>query len=85
MPNDVRDTRIFELGQKLNQRLPQRGHDVGRVVERETSNQSDRDDPIFEYFVVQRDEERAHVLGLRKVLIKPLMQRLEDRPTDRSV
>ena len=85
MPKDVRDTRIFQLSQKLNQRLSQRGHDVGRVVEREASNQFDGDDPIFEHLVVQRDKERAHILGLREVFVEPLMQRLEDSPADRSV
>ena len=54
-------------------------------MKRETSNQSDGDDPILEDLVVQRDKQRAHILGLREVFVEPLVQRLEDRPADRGV
>ncbi len=71
----VRDCRVLELSQELDQSLPQRGHDICRVVHSQATNEGHGRDAVLEDFVVDSDEERPDILGLRKMLVETLMQR----------
>ncbi len=67
------DGGVFELGEELDERLAERGHDVGRVVLGETADDDDGHLAHVELFVVERNEERAHVLGLCEVAVELLL------------
>ena len=60
----LHDRGIFQLREKLDQCFAQGWHHIGRVVERQTSNESHSDHAVVEMLIVQCDEQRPDVLGL---------------------
>lgn len=61
---------VLELGEELDESLAERRHDVGGVEGGETTNDLNGDLANGVDLVVQRDEERADALGLRKVAVE---------------
>ena len=60
----VHDRGVLQLRKKLYQCFAQGWHHIGRVVERQTSNESHGDHTVLEVLVIQCDEQRPDVLGL---------------------
>ena len=71
---DVRDTRVLKLSQELDEGFPQGGHDVGRIVHGQTTNQRYRGDAVLEHLIVDSDEERTHILSLGEMLVEAFVQ-----------
>jgi len=47
-----------------------------------STNESNGNHAILKMLVIESNEQRSHVLGLRKIFIKPFMKRRQNRPSD---
>ena len=65
---------MFQLCEQLHQRLSQRRHDVGRIQDRQSSDDAHRQLPDFELLIVHGDEQGGQVLGLGQVIVETLVQ-----------
>ena len=79
------DTGVLEFSKELNERFPQRRHHKRGVVHRKTTDETYSNDAVLEYLIVDCNEQRADVLGLRQVLVEPFMQGRQHRLSDLSL
>ena len=79
---DVPHDRVLEVRQQLDERLAQGRHDVGRVVDGQAPDDGDGELADRKDLVVQRNEERAHVLGLAQVVVKAGIEGPKDSLTN---
>jgi len=69
----------------LDQGLAKTGHDVGWVVHSQTTDNANRKFPDGEDLVIQGNKQRAHIFGLREVVVKALVERREHSLPDRGL
>ena len=74
-----------ELGEKLDERLTERRHHVGGIADRESADGGDRQLTDLEHLVVQGDEKRTQVLGLRQVVVESRVQARQHSLPDRRI
>ena len=74
MQKHIRNAGVLKLGQELDEGLPQGGHDVGRIVHSQTTNQCYRGNAVLEHLIVDSDEERPHILCLGEMLVEAFVQ-----------
>lgn len=65
---------VFQLGDQLDQRFPQGRHHICRIQCCQSPDDRNRYFSISEDLVVHCDEQRSHILGLRKVPVELFVQ-----------
>ena len=74
-----RYVRVLELGQELDERLPERGHHVSWVHQREPADYGDGGLSNGEDLIVERQEQGSDVLGLGEMAVEPRVKRQQHR------
>jgi len=69
-------------GENLNEHFAKKRHDVRRVQRTEPADDADGKLPYLKDFVVQSNEQRGEVLGLREVRIELVVQRHQHAETN---
>ena len=74
-PNTAAQEKLQQLRKELNKHLSKRGHHVCRIVQRQSTDQADSGESVLEYLIVQRNEKRPHILGLREMFVEAFRKR----------
>ena len=78
-------SRVLYFGEELDERLSERGHDVGRVEDGEPADDAHGQLPYLEDLVVEGHEEGRQVLGLGQVVVEAIVQTLHHTTPDVGV